>query len=453
MKATISLKNLPKFSFRKGIHPPECKSYAEHQPIEVLPTPDTVRIPLLQHLGAPAKVSIEPRAAVKVGDIIAESGGFISTNLHASVSGKTAREGIITLPNGRRVTTIPIKADPEQELEGDALKQAFLGGDWSVNLDEIDASSISKAALQAGIVGMGGAAFPSHVKLMRNDDRPITDLIINGCECEPFLTADHRLMLESPQSILAGALIARHATGATRISICIEDNKPDAIQTIIQAIGDRDIDVKIMRSKYPQGGEKSLVMAALGKAIPTGGLPLDVGVVVLNVGTVASLARMVLRGMPLTHRIVTVTGPGVVQPKNLLVPIGTDFETVLQYCGGLKEEAARIIAGGPMMGFSVTDLSTPVTKGTSGITVLTANELNAAATTACLRCGLCVDTCPLDLVPTKLAMAARYKHLEVLQRYHVDACMECGCCAYQCPANIPLVQLIRAGKIFKRTHS
>jgi len=448
--AAFSLANLPKFTFKKGIHPPECKSYAEHQPIEVLPTPDTVRIPVLQHLGAPAKITVKPRAEVAAGDKIAESGGFISSNIHSSVAGKTAREGIINLPNGRRVTTVPIKANETQLLEGDALKEAFLGGDWTVDLDKIDPNEVSKIALEAGIVGMGGAAFPSHVKLMRNDDRPITDLVINGCECEPFLTADHRLMLESPQSIIAGALIAQHATGARKISICIEDNKPDAIQTMIEAVGDRDIDIKVMKSKYPQGGEKSLVMAALGKAIPTGGLPLDVGVVVHNVGTVSALARMVLRNMPLTHRVMTVTGPGIVNPKNLLVPIGTDFETVINYCGGLKEDAARIIAGGPMMGFSVTDLNIPVTKGTSGITVLTAKELNESATTACVRCGLCVDTCPLDLVPTKIALAARFKNVDVLTRYNVDACMECGCCAYQCPANIPLVQLIRTGKIYKK---
>ena len=445
------LKNMKRFTFKKGIHPPECKELAEDKPIEVLPTPDTVRIPLLQHLGAPATLSIEARAAVKIGDKIADAGGPVSAPVHASVTGKTAREGVATLPNGRRVTTIPIKADPEQELEGEALKEAFLGGDWSVDLDGIDPASVAQKALEAGLVGMGGAAFPSHIKLMRNEKRPISDLVINGCECEPFLTADHRLMVESPQSIIAGALLAKHACGASKISICIEDNKPKAIEKMIEAIGDRDIDVKVMRSKYPQGGEKALVLAAIGKAIPTGGLPLDVGVVVLNVGTASALARMVLRGMPLTHRIVTVTGPGIANPKNLIVPIGTDFETVINYCGGLKEDAARIIAGGPMMGFSITDLATPVTKGTSGITILTQRELNKSAMTACVRCGMCVDNCPLDLVPTKIALAARFKKVEILEQYNVDACMECGCCAYQCPANIPLVQLIRTGKILKRS--
>lgn len=448
--SAFSLKNLKRFTFNKGIHPPECKELAENKAIEVLPTPNIVRIPLLQHIGAPAKICIDARAAVNAGDKIAEAGAMISTHIHASVTGKTAREGVTTLPNGRHVSTLPIKAAPEQELEGEALKEAFLGGDWEVDLSQIDPESISKTTLEAGIVGMGGAAFPSHIKLMRNENRPITDLVINGCECEPFLTADHRLMLESPKSIIAGALLAQHATGATRISICIEDNKPDAIHTMIEAIGDRDIDVKVMRSKYPQGGEKSLVIAAIGKPIPTGGLPLDVGVVVLNVGTVASMARMIIKGMPLTHRIVTVTGPGIVEPKNLIVPIGTDFETVINYCGGLKENVARIIAGGPMMGFSITDLSIPVTKGTSGITVLTQNELASSETTACVRCGLCVDSCPLDLVPTKLALAARFKNVDILEQYNVDACMECGCCAYQCPANIPLVQLIRTGKILKR---
>jgi Na+-translocating ferredoxin:NAD+ oxidoreductase subunit C len=448
--SAFSLKSLKRFTFPKGIHPPECKEWAEHKAIEVLPTPDTVRIPVLQHLGAPAKISIEARAAVVVGDKIAEAGGPVSANVHASVAGKTAREGITTLPNGRRVTTIPIKADAEQALAGEALKEAFLGGDWSFDPLQFEPAAIAQAAQEAGIVGMGGAAFPSHIKLARNEKRPVADLLINGCECEPFLTADHRLMVESPQSILAGAQLAALATGATRIFICIEDNKPEAIASILAAIGDRNIEVKVMRSKYPQGGEKSLVMAALGKTVPTLGLPLDVGVVVLNVGTAASLARMVLRGMPLTHRIVTVTGPGIVEPKNLIVPIGTDFETVINYCGGLKDTASRIIAGGPMMGFSVTDLSTPVTKGTSGITVLTEKDVRASESTACVRCGMCVDACPLDLVPTKLALAARYHNVELLTAYSVDACMECGCCAYQCPSNIPLVQLIRTGKIHKR---
>ncbi len=446
----MQLKNLPRFTFKKGIHPPECKSFSEHQAIEVLPTPDIVRIPLLQHIGAPSKVSIKPRAEVAVGDKIADSGGFISAPVHASVSGKTAREGIITLPNGRRVTTVPIKASEEQPLEDDTLKEAFLGGDWSINLDEIDPTSLSTACSEAGIVGMGGAAFPTHVKLMRNEERPVTDLLINGCECEPFLTADHRLMLESPASILAGAKLAAHATGAENITICVEENKMDAVQALADAIGDENIQIKVMLSKYPQGGEKSLVMAALGKAVPTGGLPLDVGVVVMNVGTASSLARMVLRQMPLTHRIVTVTGAGIENPKNLIVPIGTPFQTVIDYCGGIKDNVSRIIAGGPMMGFSVTDLEIPVTKGTSGITVLTHDDIKQANTTACVRCGMCVDTCPLDLVPTKLALAARHKSIDTLKQYSVDACMECGCCAYQCPANIPLVQLIRTGKILKK---
>jgi electron transport complex protein RnfC len=445
------LKNIQRFTFAKGIHPPECKELAEDKAIEVLPTPDTVRIPILQHIGAPAKITIKPRAEVKGGEAIAEAGAAVSSFIHATVDGKTAREGIITLANGRRVPTVPIKAAAEQSMDAEALKDAFLGGDWKVDLETIDPATISKKALEAGIVGMGGAAFPSHIKLLRNDNRPIDDLLINGCECEPYLTADHRLMVESPDSVIAGSRIAAHATGAKQISICIEDNKPAAIEAISEAAKPYDnVQIKVMRSKYPQGGEKALTLAALGKAIPTGGLPLDAGVVVLNVGTVSALARAILRDMPLTHRVVTVTGPGIKEPKNLIIPIGTDFKTVIEHCGGLTDKASRIIAGGPMMGFSVTDLETPVTKGTSGITVLTDKEIRANHTTACVRCGMCVDACPLDLIPTKLALAARYKNQEILQQYSVDACMECGCCAYQCPAGIPLVQLIRTGKIINR---
>ena len=451
MSVAIS-KDSRKLSFRKGIHPADREELSRDQAIEVIPTPEVVRIPLLQHLGAPSKVCIEARAEVRMGQRIAEASPGLSANIHASVDGKTAREGLVTLPNGRRVATLPIKSNPEQGLQGDALKEVYLGGDWTFDPQSLDPADIARSTLEAGIVGMGGAAFPTHIKLAKNEKKPIADILVNGCECEPYLTADHRLMIESPDSVIAGSLMVQRATGAKHVSICIEDNKPKAIEAIRQAIGDRDIDIKVMKSKYPQGSEKALTVAALGRAVPTGGLPLDVGVVVVNVGTAASIARMVLRGMPLTHRIVTVTGEGIVQPKNLLVPIGTDFKTLIDACGGLREDVdiARIIAGGPMMGFAITDLDTPVTKGTSGITVLTAESIRREQATACVRCGMCVDVCPLDLVPTKLALAARHQNVELLNRYHIDACMECGCCAYQCPAGIPLVQLIRSGKILKR---
>ncbi|MCK4602902.1 MAG: electron transport complex subunit RsxC, partial [Phycisphaerae bacterium] len=305
---------------------------------------------------------------------------------------------------------------------------------------------IVEAVRSAGVVGMGGAAFPTHVKLMRHAETPIDTLLLNGCECEPYLTADYRLMIEVPQPIVTGALLAGRACGAGRIVIAIEDNKPAAAETLREAAEDAGVQVVVVKTKYPMGGERQVVPAALNREVPTGGLPLDVGVVVLNVGTAAAVAVAVLRGKPLTHRVVTVSGVGVREPKNLLVPIGISYGELIDYCGGLTRDAARVVAGGPMMGFALGDLKTPITKGTSGLTVLTGEDVRRAEETACLRCGRCVDVCPLGLVPTKMALAAKHEDWELARRYYLSACCECGCCEYACPANIPLVQLMRMGK-------
>jgi electron transport complex protein RnfC len=285
------------------------------------------------------------------------------------------------------------------------------------------------------------------VKLTRNPDKPIHTLLINGCECEPYLTADYRLMLEAPAAVVAGALLARQATGASSVTICLEDNKPDAAESLRAAAAGTDVRLKLLHTKYPQGGEKQLISAVLCREVPTGGLPLDIGVVVVNVGTAAALAAAVLRGRPLTHRIVTVSGGGVRQPKNLLVPIGVDYQTLIGFCGGLTDDAARVVAGGPMMGFTLASLNVPVTKGTSGVTVLSRDEIDETAETACVRCGRCAEVCPMRLVPTRLAQAARANNPDLALRYHVSACMECGCCAYACPARLPLVQLVRLAKV------
>jgi len=437
-----------KATFARGVHPPEEKFLAEELPIEVLPTPVQVRIPMLQHLGAPCEAIVGPKQDVAMGEVVGEAQAFISAPVHASIDGRTARATVTTLPNGRHVPVIPIAAADEQSLEGQALYDDVLGGQWpKEGLDEIEPSVITKAALEAGLVGLGGAAFPSHVKLARNEERPIEYLLVNGCECEPFLTADYRLMIEAPDSIITGALLARHATGAEKVIIGIEDNKPGAIEAIGDAARGTGIEVRSLRTKYPQGAERQLSVALVGREVPTGGLPLDVGVVVHNVGTIAALARAVIRGKPLTHRIVTVTGNGINQPGNLLVPIGVSYRELIDHCGGMKEDAVRVVAGGPMMGFTVGNLNTPITKGTSGITVLTHEDVRKASETACVRCGRCVDACPLRLVPTKIALAARAGNKEVAESYYLTACVECGCCAYVCPASIPLVQLIRTGKV------
>ncbi len=437
-----------KSTFAGGVHPSEQKHLAAESAVEVLPAPEQVLIPLLQHIGAPCTLAVKPRTEVAPGDVVGQADGFVSAPVHASLAGATARTAMVTLPNGRHVPAVPIKAADSQPLEGDALWEDIFGGDWPTEgLDVYRPQQIADAARAAGLVGLGGAAFPTHVKLTPNEKKPIGTLLVNGCECEPYLTADYRLMIEAPGPVITGALLARRATGASKVIVCVEDNKPQAIESIRTAAAGAPVQVRVMKTKYPQGGEKQLIAAALGREVPDGGLPLDVGVVVINVGTAAALARAVVRQKPLTHRIVTVTGSGVRRPKNLLVPVGTSYRTLIDHCGGLNDETAMIIAGGPMMGFSLGSLDMPVTKGTSGITVLSAEDVWRPDETACLRCGRCVDVCPMRLLPTKLALAARAGNVELARRHHVSLCMECGCCAYVCPAGLPLVQLIRLGKV------
>ena len=433
-------------TFARGIHPPDQKALAAEAAIEVLPTPKVVAMSLLQHTGAPSMPIVKPRQEVNLGEPIGEPQGMVSAFVHASIAGTAQKASVATLPNGRHVSTIPIKAG-DQQLAGQALRDDLFGGDWP--LEKAGAHSpeqIAEAVRSAGIVGLGGAAFPTHVKFQRNPDRPIDTLLVNGCECEPYLTADYRLMIETPRPILAGAILAAHAVGAERIKVAIEDNKPDAIASMCQEAAGSGVDIQVIKTKYPAGGERQLIPAALGRTVPAKGLPLDVGVVVLNVATAAAVARAVLRGKPLTHRVITVSGAGIQQPKNLLVPIGTSYGELIDYCGGLKPEAARVVAGGPMMGFTLGNLKVPVTKGTSGITVLTERDVRRAQMTVCVRCGRCVDVCPLNLVPTRLALASKARNWDLAKRYHLFTCMECGCCAYSCPASIPLVQLIRMGK-------
>lgn len=433
-------------TFPRGIHPPTRKSLAEDAAIEVLPLPKRVRIPVLQHTGAPCIPSVKPKQAVGLGEKIGESEGFIGTSMHASVAGVVARSETAILPNGRHVHLVPISTEGDQP-DGRALFDLLYGGDWpKTGFDRLEPAEIARICRDSGIVGMGGAAFPTHVKLTRNEKKPVDTLVVNGCECEPYLTSDYRLMLEAPAPIVAGCLIAARAAGSSRIVIAIEDNKPKAIEALRSAAASTGIEIVATETRYPMGGERQLIPAVLGKAVPTGGIPLDIGIVVINVATAAALACAVLRGGPKTHRIVTVTGLGIRTPKNLLCPIGVSYRELLDACGGLSEDAARVISGGPMMGFTVGNLDTPVTKGTSGITVLSRAEVVRITETACVRCGRCVDVCPLNLTPTKMAQAARFRNWEVARRYQLMACCECGCCGYECPAGIPLVQLIRTGK-------
>lgn len=433
-------------SFAHGIHPPEKKHYSSGAQIEVTPNPQKLLLPLQQNIGAPCKPIVKAKQNVLAGEMVAKAGGFVSAPLHAPVAGKIQKPALVTLPTGRRMEAVSIKAE-ENQTAGKDFYEALTDRDWpKAEIEKYDPQKISEAIYNAGIVGLGGAAFPTHVKIMPNDKKPVHTLLINGCECEPYLTSDYRLMLEAAPTIITGALLAGHAIGAKNIIIGVEDNKTDAADILREAAEDTVVQIAVLKTKYPQGSEKHLILAVTKYEVPLGGLPSDVGVAVSNVGTISAVAMALIKNRPLTHRIVSVTGGGIARPKNLLVPIGISFGELIDFCGGLNKNASRIIAGGPMMGFPFIDLETPVTKGTSGLTILTEEDIKKTEETACVRCGRCVDVCPMRLVPTKLAMASRHKDYELTMRYNIMACFECGCCAYICPASIPLVQLIRAGK-------
>ena len=414
-------------------------------PIRVLPAPERVVVPLQQHIGAPPEQVIGPKTQVSFGQKLAEPRGFISAPVHSPVSGTVERSTALMLPNGVRTTAVPVKVSG-QNLSGRELFDEILGGEWDYEkIKNIDPEEIATRVRDAGIVGLGGATFPTHVKLISGREKGVELLIVNGCECEPYLTADHRVMLEATRAVLCGALLAARACGGAGIVVAVEDNKPDAARALEREATGTDIRIVTVKTKYPMGGERELVPAVTGRVIPAGGLPLDVGVVVINVGTAAAIARAVLRGGALTHRVVTVTG-AVHQPGNVLAPIGAPCRELIAFCGGLKPDAARIVAGGPMMGFALADLDTPLTKGTSGLVVLSREDIEREAETECVRCARCVDVCPTRLVPTKIALAARHELWDRAEELHASDCIECGCCAYVCPARIPLVQLIKVAK-------
>lgn len=441
-------------SFPRGIHPREGKEFSEKCAIEMLPVPKELRISLSQHIGTPAELCVQPRDVLKYGQKIGEAKGFVSAAVFAPLPGSMKRMGSVTLPNGRRVPAIIETVDAENFDTRALFDQMKNLREFS--LSEFTPEEIILKITNAGLVGQGGAAFPTHVKLARNPSKPVDSLLINGCECEPYLTADHRLMLEMPDTVITGARFAAKALGAKQIKLCVETNKPDAIRKLSESVerwnqkkesGEADIQLQPMKTKYPQGGEKQLIYAALRRKVPLGKLPMDIGAAVVNVGSAVSIAMAVLFDAPLTHRVVTVTGGGINRPANLFVPIGTPISLLIEHCGGLKENAKRVLVGGPMMGFAVGSLEIPVTKGTSGITVFSSDEVDRAKETNCIRCGRCVSACPMRLIPSRLMLAARSKNWDAFREYHPTACIECGCCSFSCPAKIPIIQLIRVGKM------
>ncbi len=409
--------------------------------VKVMKPPEKVVIPLHQHIGAPCEPleSIEVGAEVKKGQKIADSSGFVSAPIHASVSGKITAIGPYNHPLGRPVESITIESDGQDQWD-ENLKPPG-------NPDKLTPEEIQKIVREAGIVGLGGATFPAHVKLSPPKEKKIDVVVINGAECEPYLTADHRVMLEKPGEIVFGLKMMIKALGAEKGVIGIEDNKTDAIKVMEQAVSEEDnITVTSLHTKYPQGAEKMLIEVTTGRIVPAGGLPLDVGVVNHNVGTAVAINDAVREGKPLIERVLTVTGSGINRPANLLVRAGTLVSEVTELCGGLKENTLKLIIGGPMMGIAQPSPDLPVIKGTSGILALTDEDVYLAESSPCIRCAKCVDSCPMHLMPTTIAQAAEHELYKRAEKLYAMDCFECGCCAYICPSKIPLVQWIRIAK-------
>jgi Na+-translocating ferredoxin:NAD+ oxidoreductase subunit C len=426
-------------TFHGGVHPKEYKELTEHLSFEIFPLPEQIVLPLSQHLGREAKALVKKGEDVKVGQMIAQAEGFVSAPVHSSVAGKVISVGKEQTSSGFPKDSIVIKRNGTMELENILLDP--------LNPETITADEIRERVALAGIVGQGGAAFPTSVKLNPPNDKVIDVVILNGCECEPYLTRDYRFMIERPNDLISGLKIIMKALGVKRGVIGIENNKPEAIELLTNKIKyEHGLEVVSLKTKYPQGAEKMLIKAVTGKEVPPGKLPMDVGAVIQNIGTAIAIHDAVVKGEVLITAALTVSGKGIKNPKNLIVPVGTSIQNVIDYCGGVTDDSVKIVVGGPMMGVAQFDLHAPVMKATSGILVLTKDEVAENPETPCLRCGQCVGACPLNLMPTKLARYSQINRFDDAEGAGITVCMECGTCSYTCPANIPLVQWIRLGK-------
>jgi electron transport complex protein RnfC len=423
-------------TFPHGIHPPELKDSSKKQTLEPLPPPEKIVIPLHQHFGSPAEPLVKKGDEVCLGQKIGEGQSLFSASVHSSVSGKVLSVDGHNHPLGKPVLSVTIANDGEDSLfpEVPDHKDPF----------SLSPEEIRQKVKEAGIVGLGGAAFPTSVKLTPPKDKPIDTIIINGCECEPVLTADYRLMLEYPDDIMQGAELIRIATGAERIIVGIEANKKDTYRVFHKKTNGFPADISLLKTKYPQGAEKNLIAALLKREVPQGGLPFDVGVVVQNVGTTKAIWDAISTGKPLYERAITVSGSGIVDPKNLMVRIGTLFQDAIDYCGGLHEGVNMLVMGGPMMGLAQWNTAVPVIKGTSGI--LAWREADPSSEFNCISCARCVSHCPMRLVPTQLMKYAKNDYLSEAENWGILDCVECGCCQFSCPSKIPLVHWIKFGK-------
>ncbi|PIE64589.1 MAG: electron transport complex subunit RsxC [Desulfobacterales bacterium] len=424
-----------------GVHPPESKKLTEKKTVEIMPLPDELEIILGQHIGAPCSPSVKKRAEVEEGELIGEVARGLGVPLHAPAAGTIKAFSEATHPIRVSAPSITLKVDQE------AQPKEWTASEWQ----PLSSEELLKKIHDAGIIGIGGAGFPSHVKLRPPADNPVDTLLLNGAECEPYITADHRQMLENTTEVIEGARILLKVLGISECIIGIENNKPDAISAMTNAAttaSDNEFNIRVqpLKVKYPQGSEKQLIQALTGRKVPAMALPSAVGVVVHNVSTTKAIYDAVVLEKPLLEKIVTISGNGINRPANLLVKIGTKVSDIVSHCGGVKPELAKVIMGGPMMGFAISDLNIPVTKTTSSVLFLTEDEIDTNPLSACIRCGWCLQACPMGLEPKEIGVYVEANRAEDTEQFGVFECFECGSCAYVCPAKRPLVQFIRLAK-------
>ncbi len=428
------------FRFKGGIHPAYNKEKTAAKSIEELPAPAIAVIPLLQHIGATCTPLVSVGDTVNMGQMIGNSLSPLSSPIHSSVSGKVIAIEPHWHPSGVKVKSIVIENDRQDRLDPSCVP--FKG-----EITDLTSEEIIEYAKRAGVVGMGGAAFPLHVKLKNAIENNIETLIINGAECEPYLTADHRGMLEYPRAITGGIQLIMHCLNKNTAILAIESNKSDAIATMEATCEGTGITVEILPTKYPQGGERQIIKAVTGREIPPGKLPLDIGCAVFNIDTCASLFRAVYKGLPLIRRVVTVSGPSVITPKNLLTRVGTPYSEVFDFCGGFRDNPYKIINGGPMMGSAQHTLDCPVTKSTTALLAFSGTDDESfSPDPVCIRCGRCINVCPMNLMPSMIYKHAMAGEFSDCKKLNVTDCIECGCCSYACLGKLYLVQAMRMAK-------
>lgn len=426
---------MKRYTFPGGIHPKENKSITEDKKITAIQPPDEIIVPLSQHTGSPSKPIVEKGSKVHIGTKIGEITGFISANIHSPVSGEVKKIDTHPHPSGGEILSVFITNDGKDEWENVSDR----------DIESISGGDIIEIVKEAGIVGLGGAAFPTHVKMSPPKGKQYDTLILNGSECEPYLTCDYRLMVERPEDILLGGRLIARTIGVKRCIIAIEENKPEAIRKMEKIVGRYDFEIITLITKYPEGAEKQLIWAITEEEVPTGGLPVDVGVCVQNVGTALAVYEAVKYNKPLIERAVTVTG-AVKRPSNFKVRIGTPFKELIEKAGGYLGIPYKLISGGPMMGISQYTDDVPVVKGTTGILVFK-EETNSLVRTACIRCGRCINVCPMNLMPTKILAYIENGDFSNAKELGVLDCMECGSCEYICPARRPIVHNIKLAKL------